>query len=119
MYVGVDIGGTKTLIAVFSDEGKIIDEQKIQTPPEYTDFLKAIEPILGELRQKYTLTHACCAIPGSVDRSHGIGHRFGNLTWKDVPIKNDFERLLGGLNVLVENDANLAGLSEALLVQGK
>jgi predicted NBD/HSP70 family sugar kinase len=53
------------------------------------------------------------AIPGQVDRKRGRGIVFGNLPWKNVSIQADCEQLFN-CPILVENDANLAGLSEAL-----
>ncbi|MEK7153805.1 MAG: ROK family protein, partial [Patescibacteria group bacterium] len=39
-----------------------------------------------------------------------------NLPWKDVPLQRDARRILG-CPVAIENDANLAGLSEAMLLR--
>lgn len=116
MYLGIDVGGTKTLLAVFSPEGKILKQYKFPTPKKYPDFLSGLEKALQEFKN-YHFTACCCAIPGKVDRKTGIGVVFGNLAWHDAPIKNDISRLLGGTNVLVENDSNLAGFHEALIFQ--
>ena len=61
---------------------------------------------------------AAVAIPGHVDRDRGIGIRFGNLPWENVPVGHDIEKIFDA-PVLVENDAKLGGLSEALLLKGK
>lgn len=114
MYLGIDVGGTKTLLAVFSAEGKILKEHKFPTPKKYPDFLSELEKVLQEFNDHHFMA-CCCAIPGKVDRKTGIGVVFGNLAWHNAPIKNDISRLLGGTNVLVENDSNLAGLYEALI----
>ena len=55
-------------------------------------------------------------MPGRIDRKHGIAVSFGNLSWENVPIQADLEQALH-CPVLVENDANLAGLSEALRIK--
>ena len=39
MYLGVDIGGTKTLVAVLDDSGVIVERAKFPTPAKYDDFL--------------------------------------------------------------------------------
>lgn len=114
-FMAVDVGGTKTLSAVFSPDGKVVYEEKIATSQNYQQFLKSLQPLFDKITDNYDLKGCCCAIPGQVDREQGIGLTFGNLPWKNVPIVRDFSRLLGGGSVLLENDAKLAGLSEAIL----
>ena len=118
MYLGVDVGGTKTLVAVFSSEGKILKDCKFPTPKKYQNFLAELKKVLTQFNE-YHITACCCAIPGKVDRQSGIGVVFGNLAWHDAEIKNDISRLLSGTGVLVENDSNLAGLHEALIFHKK
>jgi predicted NBD/HSP70 family sugar kinase len=114
MYLGIDVGGTKTLLAVFSSDGKIEKEYKFPTPKKYPDFLTQLQEALDRFNE-YHITTCCCAIPGKVDRQKGVGLVFGNLAWRNVPIKNDLAGLLDHAKILVENDANLAGLHEALI----
>ena len=115
MYIGVDIGGTKTLIASLTDDG-IIDEQiKFPTPENYDQFLTELSNNFGTLKTN-TYNAATVAAPGSIDRMEGVARSFGNLPWSDVPIKRDTE-IIFGCPVALENDANLAGLSEAMLLK--
>lgn len=114
MFLGIDVGGTKTLLAVFDENGQILKQFKFSTPEKYEDFLKALKNGLDRA-QDYKIKACCCAVPGKVDRKNGVGVVYGNLTWHDSPIKDDISRLLGGIDVAVENDANLAGLYEASL----
>src|SRR5665213_2667584 len=53
-----------------------------------------------------------------IDRSKGTGVLFSNLLWHNVSIKADLKRLLN-YPVVVENDAKLAGLSEAMLLKDR
>lgn len=115
MYLGIDIGGTKTLVACLNNEGVIVESQKFPTPKIYAAFLKELAIIVANLSTK-DFRAAGVAVPGKVDREHGIAVAFGNLSWHDVPIKRDMRRLLG-CPVVVDNDANLAGLSEAMLLK--
>jgi len=117
MFGAVDIGGTKTLVAVFNKTGEIIERQKFATPENYDEFKGELEKVVSGLETKDFL-RAVVAIPGKVDRKHGRGIVFGNLPWKHVPVGHDTERIFNA-PVQVENDANLAGLSEALLVHDK
>ena len=120
MYLGIDIGGSKTLLAGFSEQGQITAEAKFATPADYNDFLALLESNLQQQPFKdVAISHCCCAVPGEIDRSRGVGLTLGNLPWENKPVKDDLSKILPGATVLVENDSNLAGLSEALLVHDK
>jgi predicted NBD/HSP70 family sugar kinase len=115
MYLGIDIGGTKTLVALLNNEGVIKESRRFPTPKIYTDLLKEIALTVANFSTK-KLVAAGVAAPGYIDRKHGTAHAFGNLDWKDVPLKRDLQKMLD-CPVVVENDANLAGLSEAMLIK--
>lgn len=111
MFLAVDIGGTKTLLAAFSDSGKLEKQAKFSTPDNFQEFLSAFESNFGGLGES-KFKSACVAIPGVVDRTTGYGIRFGNLSWHKVPIQSELEKLIG-CPVLVENDAKAGGYYEA------
>lgn len=118
MYLGVDIGGTKTLVGVLDDNGVIVNEHKFDTPKDYPDFLSQIKVDLKSFGdQEYNA--AVIAVPATtIDREQGIASNFGNLPWPKVNIADDVA-VLCGCPVVIENDAKLAGLSEAKLLDGK
>lgn len=113
MYLGIDIGGTKTLVALFDHNGTIIESQKFATPKLYPVFLQQLSLSVDNLSTK---EFVACGVgaPGRIDRTKGVAKAFGNLPWRDVPLQRDIKRLVH-CPVLIENDANLAGLSEAML----
>jgi len=115
MYVGVDIGGSKTLIAVLDENGRIVEQTKFPTPADYDTFITTVAEALAELTNK-DFQAAGIAVPGKLNRIEGIGLVFGNLNWHDVAIQADFEKLLA-CPVVIENDANLAALSESMLLK--
>lgn len=116
MYVAIDVGGTKTLVCALDGSGNITQSNRFPTPKEYESFVVALEQELAKM-QLEDVQRACIAIPGRVDRKHGVGMSFGNLPWENIPMQADLERILH-CPVLVENDANLAGLGEAQFVDG-
>lgn len=117
MFLAVDIGGTKTLLAVFDGHGHIQRTERFPTPEKYEDFLQQFRTVLAGL-QVDDFRAAGVAVPGKIDRIHGRGLAFGNLPWRNVPIQADMERLINA-PVVIENDANLAGLSEASLLKNE
>lgn len=111
MYLAVDVGGTKTLLAIFNQNGKIEKEHKFPTAKDYEQFLNDLSEAISSLGGEFQ--RCCVAIPGKVDRQNLIGISFGNLAWQNVPIGNDVGRILDGIKVFLENDAKLAALYES------
>lgn len=111
MYLAIDIGGTKTLLATFSKSGELKESIKFKTPVLYDDFRDKLATNVAKLATK-EFTTCCVAVPGKVDRKRNIGIAFGNLSWTNVPIGTDVKNVVN-CPVLLENDGNLAGLYEA------
>jgi predicted NBD/HSP70 family sugar kinase len=117
MDLAIDIGGSKTLLAVFSPEGEVLAKHKIATAKNYQTFLKELEQTIKKDLQDYKFHYCCCAVPGLLDRKQGIAIAFGNLSWQNIPILQDISKIVEGSKVAIENDSKLAALSEAILVQ--
>ena len=47
MIGAVDIGGTKTLVAVFDDSGEIIEQEKFSTSQNYNEFLQNLQSVVA------------------------------------------------------------------------
>jgi glucokinase len=119
MYLGIDVGGSKTLFAVFGKDGEMVCEKKIKTDHDYAGFKGDLSRELGELAKHFKLTHGCCAVPGWIDFEKGVGVGFGNLPWENVPVVHELETMLPEVKILLHNDAKLAGLSESILLHKK
>lgn len=117
MYLGIDIGGTKTLVASFDGQGNLTEKLKFPTDHDYARFLEDLEQHLAQLQTK-EFQKAAAGMPATViDRSHGVGVNFSNLPWLNVPLREDIARL-AGCPAVVDNDTKLAGLSEAVQLKG-
>ncbi|HEY1063914.1 MAG TPA: ROK family protein [Candidatus Saccharimonadales bacterium] len=116
MYLGIDVGGTKTLVAVLDSRGVIQQKTKFPTPPNYTDFLRQLQETIEDF-DNTSFKAAAVALPtNNYDRKRGVAISFGNLPWSVVPVQKDVRKILG-CPVYVENDAKLGGLSEAMLLK--
>ncbi len=115
MYLGIDIGGTKTLIAKINNDGVIIKIDKFHTPQQYSEF---IEYLKNTTYKDTDYLGAGVAAPGNIDRENGVIVNLGNLKWKNVHLARDIEQIFQ-CPTLIENDAKLAALSEAMLVKSK
>jgi predicted NBD/HSP70 family sugar kinase len=116
MYLGVDIGGTKTLAAVLDEHGVIQQKTKFPTNHDYPTFLKELRKVVADFDVKDFQAAGFGMPVTNFDRKRGIGIDFGNLPWQLVPAQDDFEKI-AGCPVALENDAKLAGLSEAMLLK--
>lgn len=116
MYLAVDIGGTKTLVATFSPSGELLETSKFPTPKDYSQFISNLEEAVDKMTTK-DLIAVGVAVPGLLSREKGIVYALGNLPWSNEPIRDDISRALNNLPVVIENDAKLAGLSEAILLK--
>lgn len=117
MYLGIDVGGTKTLVGCLTNDGVIKEQKRFPTPKKYSDFLIHLTDVVRELDcQEFRA--ACIALPGRIDRKHGVFIAGGNLPWRNEDVYDDLVHILH-VPVVVENDANLAALSEAMLLKHK
>ncbi len=110
-YLGIDIGGTKTLIALFDNKGKILKKQKFLTSNEYSQFINDIKSNLIEL-DAGKIESCAISIPGLIDKKEGSIVALGNLGWKNKPITSDLKNILN-CDVRIEHDSCLGGLYEA------
>lgn len=117
MFLTIDIGGTKTLISLFSKSGICTRRLKFKTSQNPETFAKDLEKNLTKCIPTFSRKYVkaiTVAVPGVIDRSHDKHQfTFGNLNWpKDInlasPIKNIFH-----VPIFFANDANLATLYEA------
>lgn len=115
MYLAIDIGGTKTLVASLTNEGVISERIRFETPKDYDEFITNLAQAVAQLKAKQFV--ACgVGAPGLLDREKGIGIAMGNLPWRNVPIMRDAQKI-AHCPVVIHNDAKLAGLSEAMLLK--
>ncbi len=116
MYLAIDIGGTKTLLAVFTEHGKLVESIRFETPKDYQAFIKQLSKSFLKLKNHSELVRCVVGAPGLVNRKTNTVVAFGNLSWENIPLGRDIKAICH-LSTTVENDANLAGLSEATLVK--
>lgn len=120
IVLGIDIGGTKSIVAAADGDGHIISEAKISTPrdegPE--GVLAVIEFSLRQILHDEGLSHRDVSAVGvgcggPLDADRGVILTAPNLPgWDNFPIGEVLRRALSA-PVYLDNDTNLAGLGEA------
>lgn len=115
MYLAIDIGGTKTLIALFSKRGRVVRRRKFKTAQGSQTFIHELEGHLAGF-VGHKIQGVVVAIPGIVQKNYSV--KFGNRKWDNIdligPLKNLFS-----CPIWFENDANLATLYESYRLPGR
>jgi glucokinase len=114
MLVTVDTGGTKTLIASFSQNGDIGETIKFPTPPNQEQYVTLLRKTLQENYGNVPVEAIVIALPGIV--KDGVAVWCNNLGWKNFDAHHALTGVLGNTPVIIENDANLAGLAETRIL---
>lgn len=118
MYIVVDIGGTKTRVAVSRDLREFSEPEVFDTPASYEEGVQAVVECAQRLAGD-EITGCAVGIRGRLAPDRRQLFKDGILTdWQRKPLADDLEAALG-VPVLLENDAALAGLGEAHFGAGK
>ena len=115
-YVGVDLGGTKILAAVFDEQGRLISREKKGTKPELGEavVIQRVEECIHEALAAAALPHTAIAalgigVPGLVDTKGEIVRVAPNLGWHNVPLARLLSNRLD-IPVTVVNDVQAGTL---------
>jgi fructokinase len=114
LRLGVDIGGTKTAIAVLETDGVERLARRAATPAGSYDSAvsELAKMILDAERAAGSRCSVGIGIPGAVSARDGLVKNSYNTVFNGGPMRADLERLLAR-EVRIENDANCFALSEA------
>lgn len=114
MDLAIDIGGTKTLVAIFEEKEIVpLRMEQFPTQPEkgFPNFLERLFEVCRKLlRGEMIRTWGVCTA-GAIDQN-GILLWSPNLGWKNLPLKRELS-LIFGERGFVENDCNAAAYAEA------
>lgn len=110
MIVAVDTGGTKTLVAGFLNDGTMQTPHRFPTPKTEAEYIAVLRKLLQEEYGNTEVEAVVVAMPGIVKA--GVAIWCNNLKWSNFDVLGALSGVLGDTPVLIENDANLAGLSE-------
>ena len=111
--IGIDLGGTKTEVAVLGPGGRALLRRRAPTPPAYAATValvgELVEAAERELGERGTVG---VGIPGSLSPTTGLV-RGANSTWLNGGRLDEDVAARLGRPVRVANDANCLALSEA------
>ena len=119
--LGVDIGGTNTVVGLVDREGNVLgtDSVKTQSLPVLEEYVKTVSNMAKELLQKHNvaLNDLVGMGIGAPNANYYTGNieKAPNLPWKQdkVPLAKMISDELG-IPVTITNDANAAALGEKM-----
>lgn len=120
-YIGIDLGGTNCRVAIVNEHGEICEHI---SNPSYADQSAEVivNNIINSVKQLNNYKNNAgigIGVPGPVDQKNGWMTMASNIpALKEYPLIKKLESELG-LKVFMDNDANVAGLAEAILGAGK
>ncbi len=115
MLITIDTGGTKTLITSFNRKGEPSTEYRFPTPKNEDDYIGTLGEFLHEhyLLKGHVIDAIVIGVPGVIRDNKAVICK--NLGWRKFDIAGRLAHLVGEkVPIWLENDANLAGLSETL-----
>ena len=124
-YCGIDLGGTNIKAGVVDGEGKLLNKLSIKTRAE-----RSMEEIIHDMGQLAVdaIKDAglevkdieCIGIgsPGTPDNDEGLLVYSSNLPFNKAPMRKLIREVVD-LPVYIDNDANCAGMAEAVAGAGK
>lgn len=117
--VGVDVGGTRTKIAVLSPGGDVVATHSVDTPRNlaarigpYVAELVEVAAKLPGVEGRESLGAVGIAVPGIVDEAIGVGVYSANLGWRDLAIVAQV-RAATGMPVALGHDVRAGLVAEA------
>jgi glucokinase len=111
LTVGVDIGGTSVRAGVVDDSGTVVTEVSAATAREPSALDDTVVDLVGGLAARYPVHAVGIAVAGFVDPDRRRVAFGAHVPWRDDPVVDRLGDRLG-LPVVVEHDANAAGLAE-------
>ena len=129
-YLVIDIGGTKTLIALFNRRGRVIKKFKFKTPNSKSEFLGILKSALIPFSDVYkahlhskesprktdSIRQVIIAIPGNVEDN--VATKFGNRPWKNLDLTHELKKLFSA-PITLKNDADLGAIYESTFHRGR
>lgn len=119
-YLGVDLGGMSIKAGVVDENGEILYSDRVHTGREryYTHILKDMADLCKKVvaaagLEISEIESIGVGSPGIPNKKEGILISSNNLGFTNVPIKDELQKYFD-LPVYLDNDANVAALSESV-----
>src|SRR5829696_8596453 len=95
MLIGLDIGGTKIMVAAADREGTILRRTRTATSSTLEEDLANINSMIAEVAAEDEIMGMGAAIGGPLDWEQGIVSPLHQPAWRDIPLKAMMESRWG------------------------
>lgn len=111
VFIGLDIGGTKIMVAAADREGNILRRTRRDTSTGLVEDLANINSMIAEVAADDEILGMGAAIGGPLDWEQGIVSPLHQPAWRNIPLKAMMEAKWG-CPFHVDVDTNVAALGE-------
>ena len=111
VFVGLDIGGTKIMVASADHEGNILHRARMATSTNLEEDLTNINTMIAEVAGKDEIMGMGAAIGGPLDWEQGIVSPLHQPAWRNIPLKALMESKWS-CPFHVDVDTNVAAIGE-------
>src|SRR4051794_5528606 len=111
IFVGLDIGGTKLMVAAADASGTILRRTRAATPQGLDEGLSLLHHMIAEVAASDAIAAIGAAIGGPLDAENGIVSPLHQPEWRAVPLKMLMEQRWG-CPFFVDVDTNVAAVGE-------
>jgi glucokinase len=111
VFVGLDIGGTKIMVAAADREGNILRRARIATSTSLEEDLTNINNMIREVAEGDQIAGMGTAIGGPLDWEQGIVSPLHQPAWRNIPLKAIMESKWA-CPFSVDVDTNVAAIGE-------
>ena len=111
VYIGLDIGGTKIMVAAADREGNLLRRARTDTSTSLEEDLNNINRMISGVAAENEIKGMGAAIGGPLDWKQGIVSPLHQPAWRNVPLKAIMEGKWG-CAFHVDVDTNVAAVGE-------
>lgn len=111
VYIGLDIGGTKFMVAAASEDGAIQQRVREATTEHWKDDLELLNRMIAQVAGEQEILGMGAAIGGPLDWEKGIVSPLHQPTWREIPLKAIMEERWA-CSFSVDVDTNVAAIGE-------
>ncbi len=118
VYLGLDIGGTKLLVAAADLKGNILKELQAPTPRNFKEGIELLNNMASEVCENRKILAIGAAAGGPLDWKTGIISPLHQPEWRNVPLKEIMQKKWK-CPFYVDVDTNIAAIGEYYFGENK
>ena len=117
VFVGLDIGGTKLIVASADEHGHIIKRERASTPLAFDEGITLLHELIATVTEGAPIAGMGAAAGGPLNWETGVVSPLHQPEWRDVPLKEIMEAKYH-CRFDVDVDTNVAALAEYRHAEG-